>query len=146
MLGALPEALQRSLYSAFQLQVRYHRPRHEVTIRVTIRADALPTLTQIVKEAAGTTDTQVNAAKPAAIGSHVLGRPRQDSNLRTRLRRPHPRAALTCMDPLSEKPVGAWGATPECIQVRNRTSLIYTSDYDNRFNAGAALRGQGPAI
>ena len=67
MLGALPEALQRSLYSAFQLQVRYHRPRHEVTIRVTIRADALPTLTQIVKEAAGTTDTQVNAAKPAAI-------------------------------------------------------------------------------
>jgi len=33
-LGALPEALQRSLYDAFQLQVRYHRPRHEVTIRV----------------------------------------------------------------------------------------------------------------
>jgi hypothetical protein len=36
-----PEHLQRSLYDAFQLQVRYHRPRHEVTIRVTIRADGL---------------------------------------------------------------------------------------------------------
>ena len=32
MLGALPEAPQRSLYDAFELQVRYHRPRHEVTI------------------------------------------------------------------------------------------------------------------
>ena len=52
-MAALPEALQRSLYDAFQLQVRYHRPRHEVTIRVTIRADALPSLTQLVKEAAG---------------------------------------------------------------------------------------------
>ena len=43
-LAALPEALQRSLYDAFQLQVCYYRPRHEVTIRVTIRADALPGL------------------------------------------------------------------------------------------------------
>ena len=40
-----------------------------------------------MKEAAGNTDTQVTADKAAAIGSHVLGRPRQDSNLRTRLRR-----------------------------------------------------------
>ncbi len=53
VLGALPETLQRSLYDAFQLQLRYHRPRHEVSIRVTIRADALPSLTQLVKEAAG---------------------------------------------------------------------------------------------
>ena len=74
-LGVLPEAGQRSLYDAFQLQVRYHRPRNEVTIRVTIRADALPSLTQIVKEAAGNTDTQVTADNPAAIGSHVLSAP-----------------------------------------------------------------------
>jgi Recombinase len=40
-LAGLPEHLQRGLYDAFQLQVRYHRPRHEVTIRVTIRADGL---------------------------------------------------------------------------------------------------------
>jgi hypothetical protein len=80
-------------------------------------------------------------------GGVQQGRPRQDSNLRTRLRRPHPRAALTCMDPLSGRPVGrAWGATPECGQVRNRTSLIYTSDYDDRFDAGAAVRGEGPAV
>jgi hypothetical protein len=46
-----------------------------VTIRVTIRADALPSLTQIVKEAAGNTDTQVTADNAAAIGSHVLSAP-----------------------------------------------------------------------
>jgi site-specific DNA recombinase len=40
-LAGLPEHLQRGLYDAFQLQVRYHRPRHEVAIRVTIRADGL---------------------------------------------------------------------------------------------------------
>src|SRR5262249_47799557 len=32
-LAGLPEHLQRGLYDAFQLQIRYHRPRHEVTIR-----------------------------------------------------------------------------------------------------------------
>ena len=40
-LAGLPEHLQRGLYDAFQLQVRYHRPRHEVTIRVSIRAEGL---------------------------------------------------------------------------------------------------------
>ncbi len=38
----IPEPLRRSLYEAFQLQVRYHRPRYEVTIRATIRAESLP--------------------------------------------------------------------------------------------------------
>ena len=39
------------------------------------------------------------------------GRPRQDSNLRTRLRRPHPRATLTCMNAPTCRSVGrAWGA------------------------------------
>jgi hypothetical protein len=40
-LSGLSEHLKRGLYDGFQLQVRYHRPRHEVTIRVTIRADSL---------------------------------------------------------------------------------------------------------
>ncbi len=52
-----------------------------------IRADALPSLTQLVKEAADKPDTQ-GTAKPADDWFPCSGRPRQDSNLRTRLRRP----------------------------------------------------------
>ena len=74
-LGALPEALQRSLFDAFQLQVRYHRPRHEVTIRVTIRAGALPGLTQLVKEAAGQSGVPAGNGEPDDARSHVLGAP-----------------------------------------------------------------------
>ena len=77
-----------SLYDAFQLQVRYHRPRHEVTIRVTIRADALPSLTQLVKEAAGQPGIPAGNGEPRRRSFPCSGRPRQDSNLRTRLRRP----------------------------------------------------------
>ena len=73
--GALPEELQRSLFGAFQLQVRYHRPRHEVTIRVTIRAGALPTLTQLVKEAAGQPGIPAGNGEPDDVRSHVLGAP-----------------------------------------------------------------------
>jgi hypothetical protein len=79
----LPEHLRRSLYDAFQLQVRYHRPRHEVTIRVTICADSLNHIN-------GT----VNAIRPQGEDGEedrnpfpCCERPQQDSNLRTRLRR-----------------------------------------------------------
>jgi site-specific DNA recombinase len=75
VLGALPEALQRSLYDAFQLQVRYHRPRHEVTIRVTIRADALPGLTQLMKEAAGQPGSSAGNGERNDDRSHVLSAP-----------------------------------------------------------------------
>jgi site-specific DNA recombinase len=74
-LGALPEGLQRSLYEVFRLQVCYHRPRHEVTIRVTIRAEALPSLTQLVREAADHSGTPSIVGNPGEIGSHVLGAP-----------------------------------------------------------------------
>ena len=67
----LPEPLQRSLYAAFQLQVRYHRPKHEVTIRVTIRAETLDGITSIVSE--------ITAGKKENR-SHVLGSP---SRIRT---------------------------------------------------------------
>jgi hypothetical protein len=41
-------------------------------------------------------------------------RPRQDSNLRTRLRRPHPRTMLTCTNAPSCRSVGrAWGVEPD---------------------------------
>ena len=56
---------------------------------------------------------------------------------------PHP---APVPPPADGQAAAVWGATPECRQVRNRTSLIYTSDYDDRFDAGAAVRGQGPAV
>jgi hypothetical protein len=58
------------LYDAFQLQVRYHRPRHEVTIRVTIRADSLNHIN-------GTVDAikPPRAEKKTETGSHVLSAP-----------------------------------------------------------------------
>lgn len=73
--ATLPEALQRSLYDAFQLQVRYHRPRHEVTTRVTIRASALPALTQLVNEAAGQPGVPAGNGEPDDDRSHVLSAP-----------------------------------------------------------------------
>jgi hypothetical protein len=51
------------------------------------------------------------------------------------------------MDAFTWRPVGrAWGTAREGRQTRKRTNLIYTSDHDDRFNAGAAVRGQGPAV
>ena len=66
-LAGLPEHLQRSLYDAFQLQVRYHRPRHEATIRVTIRAESLDHITGKV--------AAVTSQQDAENRSHVLGAP-----------------------------------------------------------------------
>ena len=69
----LPEPLQRSLYEAFQLQARYHRPKHEVTIRVTIRAETLDGITSTVSEITAQQGKKENR-------SHVLGAP---SRIRT---------------------------------------------------------------
>jgi hypothetical protein len=73
LLADLPEPLQRSLYDAFQLQVRYRRPRHEVTIRATIRAETLDSISQAVSQ------ITKNEKKPGNR-SHVLGAP---SRIRT---------------------------------------------------------------
>jgi site-specific DNA recombinase len=40
-LSRLPEDLERELFGAFQLQVRYHQPTHRVTLRATIDERAL---------------------------------------------------------------------------------------------------------
>jgi len=40
----LPAPDQRDPYDAFHLQVRYHRPEHRVTLRVTVHAEAVPIL------------------------------------------------------------------------------------------------------
>jgi Recombinase len=70
-LGGLPEHLQRGLYDAFQLQVRYHRPRHEVTIRVTIRADSLNHINGTVNAIRPQRETE----KKTETGSHALSAP-----------------------------------------------------------------------
>jgi site-specific DNA recombinase len=75
-LAGLPEHLQRSLFDAFQLQVRYHRPRHEVTIRVTIRADSL----DHIKGTVNAIKPQRAAEKKTETGSHVPSAP---SRIRT---------------------------------------------------------------
>lgn len=47
---ALPEMLQRRLYDPFHLQIRYHRPTREATLRATIREDTLPALTRTLND------------------------------------------------------------------------------------------------
>ncbi|WP_165970464.1 recombinase family protein [Actinomadura sp. 6K520] len=43
-LAELPEHLQRHLYDAFHLQIRYHPNEHAITIRITISDDTVETL------------------------------------------------------------------------------------------------------
>ncbi len=45
-LADLTEDLQRRLYDAFQLQIRYSRSQHAVVLRITIREDTLHTITE----------------------------------------------------------------------------------------------------
>jgi hypothetical protein len=44
----VPEADQRELYDAFHLQVCYDRVAHQITLQVTIHAEAVPALTRTV--------------------------------------------------------------------------------------------------
>jgi hypothetical protein len=53
----LPEDTQRRLYDAFHLEVRYHGPRNEAILRITIDAETAPALAQAV-------NTALNAATP----------------------------------------------------------------------------------
>lgn len=50
-LTALPEDVQRQLYNAFHLQIRYSRPQHRVTIQVTVSATTVHTLANTVTAA-----------------------------------------------------------------------------------------------
>lgn len=75
----MPESLQRSLCEAFQLQVRYHRPRHEVTIRAVIRAETLTSITSRVPE------THNDEIDPEDR-SHVLCAPRRALHRRLQAR------------------------------------------------------------
>jgi site-specific DNA recombinase len=94
-LGELPETLLRALFEAFRLQVTYDRPAHRLTIRVTLSAETLPelqhaaenVLTPGAPEARTSEGENMHRSEdPFAFPSEE--RPLEDSNLRTRLRRP----------------------------------------------------------
>ncbi|MET9294310.1 recombinase family protein [Streptomyces sp. NPDC003077] len=73
----LPEAEQRRLYDAFQLEVHYLRPRREIRLQVTVHAATAQELSRL-------TQRVVAPLTPADNGSdqQCSKRPRQDSNLR----------------------------------------------------------------
>jgi site-specific DNA recombinase len=79
----LTEEEQRELYDAFHLQVRYDRTRHQVTLRVTIHAEAVDQLSRKIHAAgrantsdkiditqnAGVADLMVAPARSLAVGA-----------------------------------------------------------------------------
>ncbi|MGH3375682.1 MAG: hypothetical protein ACRDP6_13165 [Actinoallomurus sp.] len=70
----LPESLERELYDAFHLKVRYNRPRHEATIQVTIREDTISTFTKAAQDDPGEDGRTSSELDPAFPSS---GCPRQ---------------------------------------------------------------------
>jgi hypothetical protein len=109
-LTELPEGLERKLYDAFHLKVRYNRTRHEATIQVTIREDTITTLTNATQTNQGTGEAG------SAEHDHLFqcsGRPLQDSNLRARLRRAVAQSmsitCLTCIGTVLAGCSGGWG-------------------------------------
>jgi site-specific DNA recombinase len=48
-LARLPEDIERELFDAFQLQIRYHQPTRRITLRVTIDGEALPKMTTVTQ-------------------------------------------------------------------------------------------------
>jgi site-specific DNA recombinase len=79
-LAELPESLQRRLYDAFQLQIRYNKPRHEVMLRVTVQEETVRTLTAAAANTGGLPHMldlrkhEINRSFPSSVrpvhGSH----------------------------------------------------------------------------
>lgn len=99
----VPEEVQRRLYAAFSLEVRYSRPRKELALRVTIPGHMIDGLVAVTRELdpwhkksgartevrtpdLDTCHMRTGQKNPIPFPSFKC--PRQDSNLRTRLRRP----------------------------------------------------------
>jgi site-specific DNA recombinase len=81
-----PEAIQRQLYDAFGLEVRYSRPREEISIRVLINRDTLDGMGETIAALkTGTDDTEKKGECAGPLPapshqrryerSHVLGAP-----------------------------------------------------------------------
>jgi hypothetical protein len=93
----LPEDRQRRLFDAFQLELRYNRHLHQLTLKATVHAETIDTLRQTSKRLSRRTISTA-ASRNNDIGARRTGIgpperfpcstcPRQDSNLRSRLRR-----------------------------------------------------------
>ena len=76
-LASLPEAEQRRLYDAFQLEVHYLRPRREIRLQVTVPAATAEELGRLARQVV----TPLTVARTGE-DQPCFGRPRQDSNLR----------------------------------------------------------------
>jgi site-specific DNA recombinase len=74
-LSRVPEDLERELFAAFQLQLRYHHPTRGVTLRVTIDGQALPRLLatgQAIGRSTGTATGTPTEKSPAALGTRAV--------------------------------------------------------------------------
>ncbi|WP_405590028.1 recombinase family protein [Streptomyces sp. NBC_01190] len=83
-LALVPEEIQRRLYTAFGLEVRYSRPREEVTLRVTIPGHQLDELTSVTRELAPwnkKSDALTEVSAPDHDTQH--GRTRQNRHARS---------------------------------------------------------------
>jgi site-specific DNA recombinase len=75
-LARLPEDIEREMFDAFQLQVRYHQPTRRVTLRVTIDGEALPrttTASRRLTHRTGTPSTRSQDAKGPRTATAVRG-------------------------------------------------------------------------
>src|SRR6185369_5452371 len=66
-LGQLPEAHQRRLFDAFQLELRYNKIHHQLTIRATVRGDMVEPHKDTVRQTdeLNGSDTTKTARQPA---------------------------------------------------------------------------------
>ncbi|WP_235093356.1 hypothetical protein [Streptomyces sp. A1-5] len=78
-IAALPEPDQRRLYDAFQLEVRYHRPRREIQLQATVPAATAGELSALTRQAIA---PLTGNREGEGTDQPCFGRPRQDSNLR----------------------------------------------------------------
>lgn len=83
---ALPEDLQRQLYDAFHLQIRYDQPKHQVTLRVTVSAATVDSLRSKITSVVAAAEQQKPpkseqtleadaVALASRVVSHVVGAP-----------------------------------------------------------------------
>ena len=74
-LAGTPEDHRRPLFDAFRLQVRYSRPGHHATVRVTISEDTIGQLHATTARLVDDTAPPATLAAPMPSLPHVVGAP-----------------------------------------------------------------------
>jgi hypothetical protein len=95
-----PEELRRGLYEALQLQVRYNRVSNEVTLQVTVTAQAVPDISGIasrIHTGPGTESADLPPPARHASVSHVLCAPERTRTSDTRFRKAHAGSSPSCL-------------------------------------------------